>query len=179
MTSPILPSTALLTVLLAIGLLFFIRASTKDRIEVVRLVTTEPEPVLLERLESYFTERAYRLLAVDAAKEQVTFEGFVRPSFALALFLTLLAAVGLLCLALVLTMLYPAQSRVLPWLALLAPLAGAFYWKKSGRLERVALRFETIPSAANAQQILTVTAHRDELAELQRNLKLTALEEGA
>ncbi|MBD3882919.1 cofactor assembly of complex C subunit B [Phormidium tenue FACHB-886] len=174
MQTPILSSTALLTVLMSVGLVFFIRASTKDRIQVAKLVTPQQGEPLLEQIQQYFTQRSYRIAAVDEAKNQVTFEGFVRPSVFLAIFLSLLAAVGLLCLALVLSFALPSATPVLPALALLSPLAGLFYWKKSGRPEQVLLQVETGEAAPS---VLTVTAHRDELAELQRSLNLKPLEE--
>lgn len=176
MDTPILASTLILTVLLAIGLAFFIRASTKDRIERVRLVSEQPEPSLLEQLQQYFTQRAFRIVTVNADKNQVVYEGLVRPSVFLAIFLTTLAGVGTLCLALVLSIVLPNWGRLLPGLALLSPLAGVFYWKKSERREQVALSIETQQNDRATQSILTVTAHRDELAELQQNLRLKPLE---
>jgi hypothetical protein len=177
MDIPVLSSTVLLTLLLSVGLFFFIRASTKDRIQVVKLVTEQPEESLLEQLQTYFTERAYRIAAVDSTANQVTFEGFVRPSIFLAVFLTLLAAVGLLCLALVLALLFPDWANILPVLAMFSPIAGIFYWRKSARPEQVRLQVAKLQSQDESMQLLTVTAHRDELAELQRSLNLKPLEE--
>lgn len=171
--TPILTSTLLLTGLMMIGLFFFIRAATKDRTEVAQLVTEQPETALLEQIQQYFTDRAYRIAAVDAAENQVTYTGVVRPSAFLAVFLTLLAGVGLLCLALVLSILLPRWSDLLPGLAVLAPLAGLFYWRKAGRPEQVKLQ---IAATADARSLITVTAHRDELAELQRSLPLQPFE---
>lgn len=191
MQVPVLSSTVLLTLLLCVGLFFFIRASTKDRIQVARLVADQEEDALLQRLQSYFSERSYRIAGMDAAQQQVTFEGFVQPSSFLAIFLTLLAAVGFLCLSLVLALLFPDNAPLFPALALLSPLAGWFYWKKSGRMEQVLLRVQTLVDPGSAgmssakstatlapasQSLLTVTAHRDELAELTRALKLSPLE---
>jgi Cofactor assembly of complex C subunit B len=181
MQMPILSSTALLTALMSVGLLFFIRASTKDRIQVAKLVTSRQGEPLLEEIQQYFTKRSYRLTAVDQAKNQVTFEGLVRSSVFLAVFLTGLAAIGLLCVALMLSFAFPDAAQWLPTLALLAPIAGVFYWRKSARPEQVLLQVETELAEAGAslkpsQSILTVTAHRDELAELQRSLSLTLVE---
>lgn len=177
MDSAVLSSTAFLTVLLGIGLMFFIRASTKDRIEVVQLVTNESEDSILERLRNYFLGRAYRVISIDTEENQVTFEGVVRPSYFLAIFLTLLAGVGILCLALVLALSFPAGARVFPFLVLLAPGAGLFYWKRSARPEQVALQIDTRQTDSfQSQRVLTVTAHRDELAELQRSLQLSVLD---
>lgn len=177
MQMPVLSSTVLLTMLLSVGLFFFIRASTKDRIEVARLVTNQPETSLLEQIQNYFTGRAYRIAAVDAENNLVTFEGMVRPSVFLAMFLTLLAAVGILCLVLVLAVLLPQWAAFFYLLLLLAPLAGVFYWKKSMRPEQVSLRVESLSEdAASPRRVLTITGHRDELAELQRSLQLQPLE---
>lgn len=178
MQAPVLSSTVLLTVLLSIGLFFFIRASTKDRIEVAKLVSDQPETSLLAQLQQYFTQRAYRIATVDAASNTVVFEGLVRPSWWLAGFLTGLAAAAFLCLALVLSLLFPSQAQLFPALALLAPAAGYFYWVKSARPEQVSLQVEPLASAENSpQQLVIVTAHRDELAELQRSLRLKSIEE--
>jgi uncharacterized membrane protein len=169
----VLSSTFLLTLLLAVGLLFFIRASVKDRTQQVKLIAEEPEESLLKRLQQYFDQRAYRVVAVDAATNQVTFQGFVRPSWLLAIFLTVLAALGLLCLSLVLSLLYPRFTSLFLGLVLVAPAAGVFYWKKAGRIEQVSLSVETEPTqAASTQSLITVTAHRDELQQLQQALKL-------
>jgi Cofactor assembly of complex C subunit B len=190
MQMPILSSTALLTALMSVGLLFFIRASTKDRIQVAKLVTSQQGEPLLEEIQQYFTQRSYRLTAVDPATNQVTFEGFVRSSVFLAIFLTGLAAIGLLCVSLMLSFALPDAARFLPALTVLAPIAGLFYWRKSARPERVLLQVETNLAEVGAdtpgsemgktgQSVLTVTAHRDELAELQRSLSLTRVDEEA
>ncbi|MFM7405138.1 MAG: cofactor assembly of complex C subunit B [Cuspidothrix sp.] len=176
MDSTVLQSTCLLTLLLSVGLFFFIRASTKDRTEVMRLVSEQDENTLMSSLKDYFRSRAYRVLAIDAAKNQVTFEGFVSPSWFLAIFLSVLAAVGLGCLALVLSLLFPDVGLVFLLLVLLSPLSGVLYWQKSGRLEKVSLKMEKSPSGQNFSSTITVTAHRDELAELQRALQLKTLD---
>lgn len=175
MQLPVLTSTALLTALLAVGLMFFIRASTKDRIEVSQFLAEQQGEPLLERLQQYFVGRSYRLAAVSAAENQVVYEGLVRPSWFMASFLSLLAAVGFGCLALVLSMLFPAAPPLWPLLILLAPLAGWFYWQKSARPEQVSLQVEFLPGEA-AQSLVTVTGHRDELAELKQALGLKLIE---
>lgn len=166
---PVLTSTLLLTLLMLIGLVFFIRASTKDRIQVARLTSDQPQIDLLEQLQKYFSDRAYRIAKVEADRNLVTYEGFVRPSVFLAVFLTALAASGILCLALILTTLLPTWGKALPLLALFSPFAGWFYWTRSSRPEQVLLQVET---PENSPSIVTVTGHRDELAELQQALRL-------
>ncbi|XGV99685.1 MAG: cofactor assembly of complex C subunit B [Leptolyngbya sp. BL-A-14] len=176
MSTSVLPSTFVLTVLLSVGLVFFIRASVKDRIEVVRLASEQSEVSLLDELQAYFTQRAYRLIAADAAKLQATFEGFVQPSALMALFLTLLAAIGTLCLALMLAIVFPDGSKAWLGLTLLSPIAGLFYWRKAARPEKIVLQIEgTSASETGSLSVVVVTAHRDELAELQRNLSLKPL----
>ncbi|MEH1921037.1 cofactor assembly of complex C subunit B [Nostoc sp.] len=172
MDTAILPSTFLLTLLLSVGLFFFIRASTKDRTEIVQLVSEQDEVALMSQLKEYFRSRSYRVAAVDREQNQVTFEGFVRPSWFLAIFLTLLAATGIVCLSLVVYLLFPRLSTVVLAMVMLSPLSGLFYWKKSGRLEKVSLKVETTQSEQTSSSRITVVAHRDELSELQRTLQL-------
>lgn len=173
MNTTILSSTFLLTLLLAVGLIFFIRASVKDRTQQVKLIAEQPEESLLSQLQQYFDERAYRVTALDAATNQVTFQGFVRPSWFLAIFLTLLAACGFLCLSLVLSLLYPTLGRIFLALVLLAPAAGVFYWQKAGRTEQVSIKMEAVPNGEiGKRSLIAVTAHRDELAAMQEALQL-------
>jgi len=99
--SSALVSTALIpTLLLFVGLFFFIKASVKDRTEKITLAAASDQ--MLTQLEEYFTQRAYRVTARYSTNKRVIFEGFVRPSLFLAIFLTLLAAVGILCGSLIL-----------------------------------------------------------------------------
>lgn len=172
MDTAILPSTLLLTLLLAVGLIFFIRASTKDRTETAQLVSEQDEAALMPQIKEYFRSRSYRVAALDKEQNQVIFEGFVKPSLFLAVFLTLLAAAGLACLSLVLSLLVPNLSAVFLGIVLLSPLSGIFYWKKAGRLEKVLLKLEATPNKQHSSSHVTVIAHRDELIELQKALQL-------
>jgi hypothetical protein len=177
MDTATLPSTLLLTFLLSVGLFFFIRASTKDRTQTAQLVSKQDESTLMPQLREYFQTRSYRVAAVDQKQNQVTFEGFVKPSWFLAGFLTLLAAAGLLCLSLVLSIIFPSLNTVLLGIVLLSPLSGLFYWKKAGKLEKVLLKVEASQQEQHSGSKITVTAHRDELAELRRALELKIVEE--
>lgn len=177
MSTTILSSTLLLTLLLAVGLFFFIRASVKDRTQQVKLISEQPEESLLGQLQQYFAQRSYRVTAVDATHNQVTFQGFVRPSWFLAIFLTLLAGCGILCLVLVLSQLFPQIGGIFLVLLLFAPAAGLFYWQKAGRPEQVSFKLEALASEGTGRKsLITVTAHRDELAELQQALQLKPCE---
>ncbi|HEY9906459.1 MAG TPA: cofactor assembly of complex C subunit B [Thermosynechococcaceae cyanobacterium] len=167
MSYSVLSSTLLLTLLMLVGLIFFIRASVKDRIQVLRLSSAQPEEVTLQSLQEHFADRAYWVAAVDPGQKQIALEGNVRPSLALAIFLSGLAAIGMLCLSLVLSMLLPQLGLALLGLVLLSPIAGIFYWRRAGRAETVLIQVEPEESPS-AQSTIRVTAHRDELAELQR-----------
>jgi type IV secretory pathway VirB3-like protein len=175
MDSAVLPSTFLLTLLLLVGLWFFIRAATKDRTEIAKLTSQQDEATLMKELKDYFQSRAYKVTAVDQKNNEVTFEGFVRPSWFLAIFLSLLALTGLLCLSLVLSLVFPNIGRLFLLLILLAPVSGWFYWQKAGRLEKVSLKLEPLPKEQTSPSTITVIAHRDELTELQRALQLSLI----
>jgi hypothetical protein len=74
-------------------------------------------------------------------------------------------------LSLILAFLYPAIAPGFFLLLLLSPLAGFFYWRKAGRWEKVLLKIES-----ESQKLLTVTAHRDELIQLQAKLPLKVVD---
>ena len=187
-SDPTRATTLLLTALMVIGLGFFIRASTKDRIEVAQFGSTEAAEPLQKAVTQYFQSRAYRPVieapsadaspadtaaATAAARDAqrstaatVTVSGLVSPSVFMAIFLSLLAAVGLACLALILVTLWPSAGAVLFGLVALSPLAGIFYWRKSSRPETVVFKVEDESTDVFAAR-LTVKGHRDEIAELQ------------
>jgi len=132
---------------------------------------------MLTQLEEYFTQRAYRVTARDSTNKRVIFEGFVRPSLFLAIFLTLLAAVGILCGSCILSIVFPQWNLVWFSLVFLSPVAGIFYWQKAGRVEQVSLAIETKPDAESQHNSsIAITAHRDELAQLQNVFPLSKLE---
>jgi Flp pilus assembly protein TadB len=177
MDTAIVPSTLLLTLLLLVGLFFFIRASTKDRTTKAQLVSEQDETAFMAQVKEYFRSRSYQVAAIDREKNKVIFEGFVQPSWFLAVFLTLLASAGMACLGLVLSFLFPDFGTLFLGLVLLSPLSGLFYWQKAGRFEKVSFQIEEanqgeLPSPSK----ITIIAHRDELMELQRVLQLKSAE---
>jgi Flp pilus assembly protein TadB len=184
MDSPnlVLPSTLLLTLLMVIGLFFFVKASVKDRIEKAQFISKQSEESTVKLLKQYLSQRAYRPTSLDADQNQVTFEGMVSPSLFLAIFLTLLVVAGLFCLGLVLSLLLPQVGLKFLGLVILAPLATVFYWQKSRRVETVKLKVEALDlpnalaSPPQGKSLVTVIGHRDELATLQATLKLTKAE---
>lgn len=152
-----------------IGLFFFIRASVKDRTKQIKLIPSESEDILLKTLQEYFEARAYKLTRVDTENKQITFKGFVQPSPFLAFLLSMLALIGLSCLTLVLFLLFPNVNSLFWLLALFSPLAGVFYWQKAGRWEEILL---AVISKTDSPNLVSVTAHRDELIQLQKNISV-------
>jgi hypothetical protein len=166
-------STLFLTLLMMIGLFFFIRASTKDRTETLILLQPTSPEAMMQDLIRHFQARAYTLQTIDAEDQQVSLRGMVRPSLFLAIFLTILAAIGLLCLALVLASLFSGWGVALLGLTLLAPAAGLYYWQRAGREEQITLQVTSTGDRTSAEQSrVTITAHRDELIALQQTLKM-------
>ena len=172
---------------MVIGLIFFIRASTKDRIEVAQFGSILPAEPLQQSVIDYFQRRAYRQIEAPSedseAKNQpivsalngeaaITVAGLVSPSWFLAIFLSALAAVGLACLALIVITLFPDWGRAMFGLVAVSPLAGVFYWRKSSRPEKVVFRVES-EKTENFVSKLTVKGHRDELAELKNAFSST------
>jgi hypothetical protein len=164
--TPVLSSTFFLTLLLMVGLFFFIRGSVKDRTEQRVYLTSIADDSLFEQLRDYFDRRSYQVKAIDSDQNIVRLQGFVPPSPFLAIFLTILSALGLLCFSIVVSTLLPATNPAIFALTLLSPVAGVFYWQKAGRLEEVAFKVATKLDRTE----LTVKAHRDELRQLQDSL---------
>ena len=161
-------STFILTILLMIGLFFFIRGSIKDRTEIVTLECRDNEDNILSYLRDYFTGRSYQVKAIDTEKNKVTLEGMVAPSVFLAIFLSFLAGCGLFSFSIVLSMLFDTESTAFLAILILAPLAGYFYWRGSSRVEQVAFRLDS-NSQESIDTVITIQAHRDELIELQND----------
>lgn len=168
MQNLVLPSTFLLSILIVIGLVFFIRASTKARIETTVWSASQPSEQVLTDVTKYLENRAYRLKTVDREKDQVVFSGVVSASWGMAIFLSTLAAIGAICLGLVLAIQFPQVGYWGISTVLLAPGAGWFYFKKSQRPEQVLLTVR--PSELDRETRLRITAHRDEIASMQSTL---------
>ena len=167
MNNPVLTSTLILTILSSIGLVFFIKASVKPRIQQLQLFAPAPETDLLDRLQTHLQSRAYHVIQVAPTENQITFEGFVQPSWFLAFLLTLLALGGSLGMGLTLSLLFPSYGSIFFWLVIIAPLAGIFYWQKAGRSEQISLQL-AIGDVPEKPSIVTISAHRDELEEIKK-----------
>ena len=174
MGDSVVGSTLLLTLLLVVGLLFFIRASVKDRTQEVRLSSVQSNEWLLGELKQYFRDRAYQVTSIDADRNVVNLQGNVRSSLFLVFFLSGLALVGMICFVLVLEMTLP-DGGVFWWVLLaIAPGAGYFYWKKANRPELVSFRLES--DTQEGASVITLQAHRDEVEALREALELELLE---
>lgn len=177
---PVLASILFLTLLLVIGLAFFIRASIKDRTEAACFSAPVETVSLLKQLQAHFEDRAYQATNFNSDKSEMTFVGIVKASVALAIFLSTLAAVSLGCVNLVLYILFPNTQPTALGTVLLSPLAGFFYWKGAQRTETVRVIItETEHTSELTQQKphshfthFKVCAHRDEIATLQSKMNL-------
>jgi hypothetical protein len=176
MDTLVLPSAFFLSVLITIGLFFFIKASVKARLETATWSLGEPDQQVVQTVTEYLEGRAYRLGSVDRDQNQVVFTGLVRASTGMAVFLSILAAVGLLCLGLTLSVQFPSLGYWGLIAVLAAPLAGWFYQKKATRLEQVILSVKGADAPA-AQTRLRITAHRDEIASLETALNFPPQDE--
>jgi hypothetical protein len=166
---PSLISTLVLTLLLGIGLVFFLRAASKDRTTVVDVHSPRPALEVLEGLSDWLTARGWSTEAGDPDRQVLRFRGQVSASWPLALLLSLLGGVGAASLGLVLCQLLP---NLAPWpvgLALIGPLAGLIYRRRASRSECLELRL--LPNSESAPgSNLRLRAHRDELIAIEKEL---------
>ena len=162
-----IPSTLVLTLLSAIGLVFFIRASVKDRRETRDILLPFAPSEAFDYLLKHFQSRSYQVIRQVLQTQTIVLQGFVPPSLFLCLFLTLLAAIGFFSLGLVLSITVPAGENTWYSLALLSPLAGLFYWQRAGRTEQISIAPQSI---TGDETIARVEAHRDELRILEESL---------
>lgn len=173
MESAVSQSTFFLTILLGVGLFFFIKAATKDRTEIAEILTDQTPDVLHQNMLDYLQKRAYRLESDELVTDDswVKLVGLVRPSFFLAIFLSLLAAVALMCFALVLATLFENQGALFFGLVLLSPLTAILYWRQANREEQIAFRVHRDEQGAK----LVIRAHRDEIIQLKANAPFRTL----
>ncbi len=189
----VLPSTFFLTLLLMVGLFFFVRASIKDRTELMDWLADAPGEEVLSQVESCLKARAYRLTQVYPEEAKAVYEGLVRPSLGLAILLVSIVALGLMALSIVFSMILPSIGPKFIGLVFFAPLAGFFYWRGAERIEQVVVQVSTAIDASDeeassnlseasldpeassntpvsTQTKLRISAHRDELIALQAAL---------
>ena len=162
-------STLFLTILLAIGLGFFLRAASKDRTTVVDVKSSLPPLEVLKGISFWLEERGWKKKGGNAEEKLLIFNGNVASSTFLVIFLSCLGGVGSACLGLVLIQLYPSLSWWPLLLAVIgAPLAGIIYRIKSKREE--SLEVKLLSSDISDISILRIKAHRDELIAIQLEL---------
>jgi hypothetical protein len=165
---PTLASTLLLTLLLAVGLVFFLRAASKDRTTVVEVHSPRPALEVLNGLSGWLTTRGWRSSGGDPERSVLLFEGSVGSSAPLALLLSLLGAVGAACLGLVIRQLLPSLGWWPLLLALAGPGAGLLYRRRAERAETFELRL--MQEEAGSGSTLRLRAHRDELIAIETEL---------
>ena len=95
-------STLFLTILLAIGLGFFLRAASKDRTTIVDVQSPLPPLEVLKGISFWLEERGWKKNGGNVEEKLLIFSGNVASSAFLVIFLSCLGGVGSACLGLVL-----------------------------------------------------------------------------
>ena len=165
-----LDSTLFLTILLGIGLFFFLRASSKDRTTVVEITSSQKPLEVLNVMCEWLNLRGWKQTGGDFDQRILIFKGQVVSSKLLAIFLSLLGGFGSCALGLVIIQIYPN----LGWWPILfgligGPLSGMIYLKKSAREEKFELRLINKDNNTELTAI-RLRAHRDELISLENEL---------
>ena len=164
-----LNSTLLLTILLSIGLFFFLRASSKDRTTIVEISSSQQPIKVLDGLYEWLNLRGWKQTGGNFEQKILTFKGKVVSSKFLAIFLGFLGGFGSCSLGLVIVQLYPELGWWPILLGLIGgPLSGIVYFKKSAREEKFELRL--INQNDNNSTLMRLRAHRDELISLENEL---------
>ena len=165
-----LGSTLLLTILLAIGLFFFLKASSKDRTTIIDISSSKKPIEVLNEVCSWLKSRGWQQTKVNSDKKIITFKGQVVSSKSLAIFLSILGGLGSCSLGLVLIQIYPFLNW---WPILLGlvggPISGFVYFKNSQREE--IFEFKLIDANELQSTQLRISAHRDELIAFENDLK--------
>ena len=165
-----LNSTLVLTILLSIGLFFFLRASSKDRTTVVEITSSQKPLEVLNIMYEWLNLRGWKQIGGDFDQRILIFKGQVVSSKLLAIFLGLLGGVGSCALGLVIIQIYPGLGWWPILLGLIGgPLSGIIYFKKAAREEKFELRL--ISNDDNEEMtLMRLRAHRDELISLENEL---------
>jgi hypothetical protein len=164
----VLSSTLLLTLLMGIGLVFFLRAASKDRTTIVEVNSSRPPLEVLEGLNQWLQQRGWQAIAGDPEQQLLRFEGQVEASLPLALLLSGLGAVGAAALGLVLRQLLPSLQFWPLLLVLVGPMAGLLYRRRAQRQESLELLL--LPPQGFVPTTLRLRAHRDELIAIEQEL---------
>ena len=165
-----LRSTLFLTILLAIGLFFFLKASSKDRTTIIEISSSKKPVEVLNEVCNWLKERGWKQINVNSDRKILTFRGQVVSSKFLTIFLTILGGLGSCALGLVIVQMYP----FLNWWPLIislvgGPISGFVYFKNSQREE--IFQFKLINENEIRFTQLRLSAHRDELIAFENDLK--------
>ena len=158
-------STLLLTVLLGIGLIFFLRAASKDRTTIVEVHSPRPPLEVLEGLDQWLQQRGWARHGGDPERCLIEYRGRVESSSALAVLLSVLGTVGAGSLGLVIRQVNPGLGWWPLLIASVGPLAGWIYTRRARREESLQLRL--VEREAREGSTLRLQAHRDELIALE------------
>ncbi|EAR19049.1 cofactor assembly of complex C subunit B [Synechococcus sp. W2B2] len=158
-------STLLLTLLLGIGLIFFLRAASKDRTTIVEVHSPRPPLEVLEGLDQWLKQRGWNRHGGDADRCLLEYRGRVESSSALALLLSVLGTVGAGSLGLVIRQVNAGLGWWPLLIASLGPLAGWVYTRRARREEGLQIRL--VETEATEGSTLRLQAHRDELIALE------------
>ncbi|TAF49172.1 MAG: cofactor assembly of complex C subunit B [Oscillatoriales cyanobacterium] len=161
-----LSSALIPTSLMAIGLAFFIRASTKERTEELEMACVRSATDVDRLAKDHLTGRTYRIMKSEDGT--TLFEGQVRPSVFLAIFLSVLAVIGFACVGLIVGTAIPSLADNTIAIVTLSPLAGAYYWKKANKSERVVI---AVQETGESTSSMIAIGHRDELNVLRQMLR--------
>ncbi|WP_114993287.1 cofactor assembly of complex C subunit B [Synechococcus sp. UW179A] len=158
-------STLLLTALLGIGLVFFLRAASKDRTTVVEVRSPRPPLEVLNGLDAWLKQRGWSQQGGDVDRCLLEYRGEVASSAPLAILLSLLGTVGAGSLGLVVRQMNPSFNWWPLLMAALGPLAGWIYTQRARRVEEIQIRL--IEPDVGEGSTLRLRAHRDELIALE------------
>ena len=165
-----LKSTFLLTILLTIGLFFFLRASSKDRTTTIEISSSKNPIEVLSLVCNWLKLRGWIQTGGDSDKKILNFKGQVIASKFLAIFLALLGGLGSSALGLVFIQIYPSLGWWPILLSLIGgPLSGIIYTMKSQREET--FEFRLINENDYKPTQIRLRAHRDELIAFENELK--------
>ena len=159
--SVVLPSTLLLTLLLATGLVFFLRASSKDRTTAMVLSSYGPSLKLLRDLDGWLAARGWQVVSSQPQQRRLVYEGHVAASVPLAVLLAVLGCCGGVALGLVIAQVLPGSR---PWplaLGLVGLPAAPVYLRRAQRREKLEIRLLTPDQVVPCRLVMRV--HRDEL----------------
>ena len=170
--SIVLPSTLLLTLLLATGLVFFLRASSKDRTMAMVITSYRPSLHVLRHLDHWLAERGWQVVRTHPEQRHLVYEGRVAASVPLAVLLAFLGCSGGAALGLVVSRMLPNGDPSWPLALSMVGLAAApVYLRRAQRQEQLEIRLLTPDQVVPSRLVMRV--HRDELLAVEAGLGKT------